>query len=175
VVDEAIGLLHEMAAEQRITLRAEPAPREIVVEADRTLVRRVVLNLGQNAIKFTDDGGDVLFRVSGEGRMAQVEVKDTGSESKARRIEKIFDKFYQIDSTLSREYPGVGSAFGREEHRGMARRRDSGRERAGEGLPLHGGAAGDSGDAGVITHATWSPTRTVSDHLTRSPWRWWPR
>ena len=168
VVDEAIGLLHEMAAERRITLRAEPAPREIVVEADRTLVRRVVLNLGQNAIKFTPEGGEVVFRISGEGRVAQVEVKDTGIGIAGAEIGKIFDKFYQIDSTLSREYPGVGLGLSIaksivEWHGGEIRAESE----PGKGSRFTVELPVTPSDAGVITHATWSPTRSVSDHLTR--------
>ena len=168
VVDEAIGLLHEMAAEKQITLRAEPAPREVVVEADRTLVRRVVLNLGQNAIKFTDQGGAVVFRVSGEGRAAQVEVKDTGIGIAREEMEKIFDKFYQIDSKLSREYPGVGLGLSIaksivEWHGGEIRAESE----PGKGSRFTLELPVTQSDAGVITHATWSPTRSVSDHLTR--------
>ena len=168
VVDEAIGVLHEMAAEKHITLRAEPAPREIVVEADRTLVRRVVLNLGQNAIKFTDHGGEVVFRIFGEGRAAQVEVKDTGIGIAPEEMEKIFDKFYQIDSKLSRDYPGVGLGLSIaksivEWHGGEIRAESE----PGKGSRFTMELPVAPGDASVITHATWSPTRSVSDHLTR--------
>jgi signal transduction histidine kinase/HD-GYP domain-containing protein (c-di-GMP phosphodiesterase class II) len=168
VVDEAIGLLHEMAAERSITLRAEPAPREIVVEADRTLVRRVILNLGQNAIKFTDEGGAVVFRISGEGRLAQVEVRDTGIGIAPEEMEKIFDKFYQIDGRLSREYPGVGLGLSIaksivEWHGGEIRAESE----PGKGSRFTVELPVTPSDAGVITHTTWSPTRSVSDHLTR--------
>ncbi|HEX7079298.1 MAG TPA: HD domain-containing phosphohydrolase [Candidatus Eisenbacteria bacterium] len=168
VVEETIGVLHTMAAERGIELRSETGGRDVVVDADRYLVRRVVLNLGSNAIKFTERGGSVVFRVSGEGRTARIDVTDTGIGIPPGEIEKIFDKFYQVDDSLSREYPGVGLGLSVaksiiEWHGG---------EIHAESEPGHGSRFSvflpvTANDAGVITHAAWSPTRSVSDHLTR--------
>jgi hypothetical protein len=168
VVDEAIGVLHPMAEEKRITVRAESSPREVVIEADRNLLRRVLLNLGQNAIKFTDEGGTVSFRLSGEGRAARIEIADTGIGIAREEIEKIFDKFYQIDGSLSREYPGVGLGLSIarsivEWHGGEIRAQSE----PGKGSRFTVDLPVTPGDAGVITHAMWSPTRSVSEHLTR--------
>lgn len=167
-VDEAIGVLHSMAEERGVALRSETPAGNVVVEADRNLVRNVVLNLGSNAVKFTERGGTVTFRVSGEGRVARIDVEDTGIGIPPGEIEKIFDKFYQIDDRLAREYPGVGLGLSIaksivEWHGG---------EIVAESEPGHGSRFSvllpvTPGDAGVITHASWSPARSVSDHLTR--------
>ncbi|MGE5177075.1 MAG: HD domain-containing phosphohydrolase [Hyphomicrobiales bacterium] len=168
VVDEAVGVLHTMAAERGVELATESGEDPIVVEADRNLLRNVVLNLGSNAIKFTERGGRVRFRVSGEGRAARIEVEDTGIGIPPGEIERIFDKFYQIDGRLAREYPGVGL--------GLSIAKSIVEWHGGE---IHAESESGSGsrftvtlpvtpsDASVITHAAWTPTRSVSDHLTR--------
>lgn len=168
LTDEVVALLRSMADPKKITLCVEAAAPEIIVEADRGLLKRVFYNLGSNAIKFTHEGGTVTFRVATEGRTVRVQVEDTGIGIPKEEIEKIFDKFYQIDSSLSREYPGVGlgltvSKSIVEWHGGeiLAESETGVGSRFTVLLPI------TPGDAGVITHASWSPSRSVSDHLTR--------
>jgi len=168
VVDEVVGVLKGMAEPKRITLTTSYENPEVILEADRSLVRRVLHNLGTNAITFTPDGGAVAIRVSGEGRHVRIVVEDTGIGIAPDEISKVFDKFYQSDNGLSREYPGVGLGLSIaksivEWHGG---------EIGAESEPGHGSRFVVSlpitrSDASVITHATWSPARSVSDHLTR--------
>jgi signal transduction histidine kinase/HD-GYP domain-containing protein (c-di-GMP phosphodiesterase class II) len=168
VAEEAAGFLHTMATEKGIEIGVEPAARDVVIEADPSLVRRVLLNLGQNAIKFTEHGGRVTFRVSSEARMARVEIEDTGIGIPRQELDKIFDKFYQIDGRLSREYPGVGLGLSVarsivEWHGGEIQAKSE----PGRGSRFTVTLPATPGDAGVITHAAWGSSNTVSDHLTR--------
>jgi signal transduction histidine kinase/HD-GYP domain-containing protein (c-di-GMP phosphodiesterase class II) len=165
---EVIDALRPMADPRRITLRSEPSRPELVVEADRGLLRRVMMNLGGNAIKFTNEGGRVTFRSSSEGRTVRLVVEDTGIGIPREEISKIFDKFYQIDGSLSREYPGVGLGLSVaksivEWHGGEIEAESE----PGRGASFAVTLPVTPGDASVITHATWSPGRSVSDHLTR--------
>ena len=168
LTDEVVEALHPMADPKRITIRTESEVPEIVVEADRALMKRVLNNLGSNAIKFTHEGGTVTFRTKNEGRAVRIQVEDTGIGIPKEEIEKIFDKFYQIDSSLSREYPGVGL--------GLTVSKSIIEWHGGEILAESETGVGSRftvlmpvtpGDANVITHATWTPSRSVSDHLTR--------
>ena len=168
LIDEVVEALHPMADPKRITIRTESEVPEIVVEADRALMKRVLNNLGSNAIKFTHEGGTVTFRTKNEGRAVRIQVEDTGIGIPKEEIEKIFDKFYQIDSSLSREYPGVGL--------GLTVSKSIIEWHGGEILAESETGVGSRftvlmpvtpGDANVITHATWTPSRSVSDHLTR--------
>jgi signal transduction histidine kinase/putative methionine-R-sulfoxide reductase with GAF domain len=165
---EVVAVLHSMADTKKITMVVETSAPEIVIEADRELMRRVLNNLGSNAIKFTHEGGIVTFRLAIEGRAVRIQVEDTGIGIPEEGIGRIFDKFYQIDNSLSREYPGVGlgltiSKSIVEWHGGEI----SAKSKAGVGsiftvlLPV------TAGDAHVITHASWTPSRSVSNHLTR--------
>ncbi len=168
LTQEVIAVLGSMAGAKKISIVVETEAPEIVIEADRELIRRVLNNLGSNAIKFTHEGGTVTFRTTIEGRAVRIQVEDTGIGIPKEGIERIFDKFYQIDSSLSREYPGVGlgltiSKSIVEWHGGEI----TAESEAGVGsrftilLPV------TAGDAHVITHASWTPSRSVSNHLTR--------
>ena len=168
VAEEAAGLLHETALERRIEIDVDAAAREVVVEADRSLVRRALLNLGQNAIKFTEAGGRMRIRVFGEGRLARIRVEDTGIGIPREELDKIFDKFYQIDGGLAGKHPGVGL--------GLSIARSivewHGGEIHAESEPGKGSAftitiPATPGDAGVITHAAWDSGRSASEHITR--------
>jgi len=165
---EVVSILGSMADSKKISIAVETVAPEIVIEADRELLRRVLNNLGSNAIKFTHEGGTVTFRITIEGRAVRIQVEDTGIGIPKEGIEHIFDKFYQIDSSLSREYPGVGlgltiSKSIVEWHGGeiTAESESGAGSRFTVLLPV------SPGDAHVITHASWTPSRSVSNHLTR--------
>ncbi len=168
VVDEVVGILKPLAEPKRIALTAVRENSEVVLEADRTLVRRVLHNLGINAVTFTPDGGAVTFRVRSEGRNVQIIVEDTGIGIAPGDIQRVFDNFYQIDSGPSREYPGVGLGLSIAksivEWHGGDITADS---EPGHGARFTVTLPATPSDASVITHATWSPARSVSDHLTR--------
>jgi len=165
---EVVAILASMADTKKITLAVETSVPEIVIEADRELMRRVLNNLGSNAIKFTHEAGTVTFRLAIEGRAVRIQVEDTGIGIPEDGIGRIFDKFYQIDNSLSREYPGVGlgltiSKSIVEWHGGEI----SAESKAGIGSRFTVLLPVTAGDAHVITHASWTPSRSVSNHLTR--------
>src|SRR5262245_40759795 len=96
LTQEVSAMLSSMADAKRIRMSVETSAPEIVIEADRELIRRVLTNLGSNAIKFTHEEGTVTFRVAIEGRAVRIVVEDTGIGIPPDAIERIFDKFYQI-------------------------------------------------------------------------------
>lgn len=88
---------------QRVVLEA---PEAVHVMADKDKVELVLVNLIQNAIKFTDDGGRISVRVAAEGDMAHVAVEDTGIGIEPSEIERIFERFYT--STVSLDHHRSG-------------------------------------------------------------------
>jgi signal transduction histidine kinase len=95
---EAKGLL------MGVSLPAEP----ITVEADRSKMTIVLANLISNAIKFTPNGGRTGIRGGKEDDHAWFAVWDTGIGIAQEHFERIFDRFYQIEPSLSRHYDGIG-------------------------------------------------------------------
>lgn len=89
------------------TLRVEtdgPPPR---IEADRSLIRRVIQNIVGNALKFTDpERGEIVLRATLEGAQAIVTIRDNGPGIPPEFHQKIFEPFFQVQGTQT---PGVHS------------------------------------------------------------------
>ena len=108
VVDEAAGVLLRTASARQVELKVGRELADTWLDADRDQLRQLVLHLGSNAIKFTAAGGRVAVRTGGNAEMVTLEVEDTGIGIPEEAIEKIFDRFYQVDSSLVRRYGGSG-------------------------------------------------------------------
>ncbi|MBI3268192.1 MAG: heavy metal sensor histidine kinase [Planctomycetes bacterium] len=117
---ETVGLLSVLAEERRQALEVEAAGA-VRVNADKLLLRQAILNLVDNAIKYTPEGGRIRVVVSGTasgdgvgpGAAASVagaslSVIDTGAGIPAAHRERIFDRFYRVDPARSREQGGAG-------------------------------------------------------------------
>lgn len=88
-----------------ISLKVKDAPKRIT--ADGTRVREILNNLISNAIKFTEKGS-IKVHIERKGGFVLASVADTGIGIPADKIGNIFQKFYQVDGSLSRRYGGTG-------------------------------------------------------------------
>jgi signal transduction histidine kinase len=101
------------AAERRLALDVS-APAELPpLQADPQELTAAINHLMDNAIKFTPAGGEISVSArqatGADGHPGvEVTVRDTGIGIPADQHEKIFDRFYQVDSSLTRQYGGVG-------------------------------------------------------------------
>jgi GAF domain-containing protein/two-component sensor histidine kinase len=96
------------AAEAELTLQMEIETGLPPVRGARTHMRRVLDNLIENAIKFTPQGSiTVRVRQPKEGQVL-LQVSDTGIGIRPDQQERIFDRFYQVDGSSKRRYPGTG-------------------------------------------------------------------
>ncbi len=75
---------------------------------DRDRVGQVLMNFVSNAIKYSPGGGSVRIEARRDGEFAVVEVVDTGIGIAAEDQEKLFSKFFRVDSSLTREIGGTG-------------------------------------------------------------------
>ncbi len=87
-----------------VSLPTEP----IWVEADPARLEQIVVNLLNNAAKYTDAGGLVRMSVQREGAEAVIRVRDNGVGIAPEMLPRIFDLFTQVDSALSRSHGGLG-------------------------------------------------------------------
>jgi len=99
----------QIAAEQaRLTLVAEIEPKVLPIHGDAVALRRVLDNLVSNAFKFTPAGGRVTVRLRSTPQKVILEVNDTGIGIAADKLERVFDRFYQVDGSATRHYGGMG-------------------------------------------------------------------
>ena len=88
-----------------IAVCAEP----VHVRGNATMLRRALLNLASNAIKFTPAGGCADIVIAAEPNdQARIEVRDTGIGIAAHEIDRVTEPFYQADSGLNRRHEGAG-------------------------------------------------------------------
>ncbi|MGD1084745.1 MAG: ATP-binding protein [Verrucomicrobiota bacterium] len=80
----------------------------VSVEGDRSRVKQVVVNLLDNAIKYTPAGGAISLNVHARDDKAIIEVVDTGIGIPAAALPHIFDRFFRVDKARSREMGGAG-------------------------------------------------------------------
>ncbi len=103
IVDTAAPL-----AERKRIVLAVQAEAEAQIEADEEKLERVIVNLVGNALKFTDAGGQVTVVVGQEGDEAWLRVCDDGIGIPADQLEVIFDRFHQVDASVTRRHGGSG-------------------------------------------------------------------
>jgi heavy metal sensor kinase len=96
LVDEAVGHLQVLAEEKRQTIEVVHESTPVAV-ADGHALRQAILNLVDNAIKFTPAGGRIRVEVSEAGRDAIIDVIDSGPGIPAEATTRIFDRFYRAD------------------------------------------------------------------------------
>jgi signal transduction histidine kinase len=112
-VEKAVALLGVQAAEKRLGLfsTVDPAAPAAIL-GDPVRLRQVLVNLLGNAVKFTSRGEVSLTatarRSADGGPVIEFLVRDTGPGIPPAHLERIFDSFSQVDSTISRKYGGTG-------------------------------------------------------------------
>lgn len=84
---------------------------EYYIEANEELLKQVFINLVDNAIKFSENGGSVDISIENEDDSILVSVSNYGKEISPEQKQKIFNKFYQADESHSSEGYGVGLAI----------------------------------------------------------------
>ena len=107
-VTRAVESVRDAAAKAGLTLTAQVDTDPIWIHADPTRFEQVLVNLLNNAIKFTPSGGQISVKTSGDGRQAVVVVRDTGMGIPAPLLGRVFDLFVQGDSSLDRSRSGLG-------------------------------------------------------------------
>jgi signal transduction histidine kinase len=96
------------ATEARALTLSINAPDHCFLEIDPHKIQRVLMNLISNAIKFTPVGGRISMTLKIEDAYAQFIIEDTGPGIPSEFQQKIFDRFFQVDESISRQHEGSG-------------------------------------------------------------------
>src|SRR4026207_433600 len=93
---------------ENIEIKVAVADSDLPVAADRDKVRQILLNLLENAIKYSPDGGRIEVGAEPEGTAVRVHVLDHGIAVAADERSRIFNKFYRLDPDMTRGIGGTG-------------------------------------------------------------------
>jgi signal transduction histidine kinase len=106
-IDKVINSVTPLATKKGLRLTAQVAPEVGQVKSDRRRVEQILINLVNNAVKFTEKG-EVRLECQTSIGMLEVSVIDTGIGIKAEDMQKLFVAFQQIETGLARRYEGTG-------------------------------------------------------------------
>ena len=84
------------------------APGELIVDVDRAVLRQAVVNLVDNGIKHGTSGSSIQIRLAQASGAAILEVIDAGPGIAAEHREQVFERFYRVDESRTREHGGTG-------------------------------------------------------------------
>jgi len=108
IAERVIRDQKEAAGEKSIAVR-EDIPEDIPdIMADPAMITQVLINLMDNAIKYTPEGGGIEVSAAPEGGMVEVRVTDTGVGIPEKDLSRIFERFYRVDKARSRQLGGTG-------------------------------------------------------------------
>ena len=96
-----------LATDKEIRVDCDSTPG-VLVQGDRARLKQVIVNLLDNAIKYTPRGGHIGLSVRREGAWAVLEVTDDGVGIPAEALAHVFKRFYRVDSSRAREPGGAG-------------------------------------------------------------------
>ncbi len=121
LLNEIIASFQPFADRKKISLKCQNGQEEINIYLDRDKIDKIITNILSNALKFTPEGGCVNVSVktspvldenyafdSQVKEIAEISVQDNGIGIPEEQLDKIFDRFYQLDNRLSKEYDGTG-------------------------------------------------------------------
>lgn len=108
VMAEAVERVRPLAELRGITILAEQCPVELAVMGDRRQLVAAVHSLVENAVTYSDDGGEVRLAARPSDTWLEIAVADDGVGIPARDLTRIFERFYRVDRGRGRDTGGTG-------------------------------------------------------------------
>jgi heavy metal sensor kinase len=106
LVRDTAEQMQALAEDKNISIDCRLEPAEIM--GDETRIRQVVVNLLDNAVKYTGSGGHIKVLTARDGNLARLEVSDNGIGIPVEALPHVFERFYRADKARSRASGGVG-------------------------------------------------------------------
>jgi signal transduction histidine kinase len=108
VIEETIDAMKIQAGEKQVQIQAEIQPDLPTISGDVIKLKQVLANLVDNALKFSPERGTIKINALKEAGTLRVEVVDHGTGIVADDLPHVFEKFYQVDSSITRVAGGMG-------------------------------------------------------------------
>lgn len=97
-----------VSGKKNINIRVVPHKKAPLAMADRKWIAQVVTNLVSNAINYNYEGGEVTIRFKVMRKVVEVSIADNGEGIPQKHLARIFERFYRVDKSRSKEYGGTG-------------------------------------------------------------------
>ena len=108
VVRDCARAAQVLAVRKGVRLKLEHDSPLIALRADEELIKRMILNLLDNAVKYTPEGGEISLALARQNGNAEIVVRDTGIGIPENDQQRVFDRFYRVDKARSRALGGAG-------------------------------------------------------------------
>jgi signal transduction histidine kinase len=109
IIKDTVLSFNEMASQSKVTMKTVlPENDDLAVNIDAAKIAVTVSNLVKNAIAFCNEGGHVLIRGERQQDSVKVSVEDNGVGIPVKDIPRVFERFYQVESHLTRKHGGMG-------------------------------------------------------------------
>ena len=108
IIDDVIATFQEEAASRNVSLKSESGESSFHLEADGVKLSIALSNLVKNALQFTEAGGHVTLSVQEDAGYYKVTVTDDGIGIPSRDLPRVFERFFQVETHLTRRYGGMG-------------------------------------------------------------------
>lgn len=103
-------------AAKKIQFIFDTETEEEIVACDSDKIERIVLNLLSNAIKYTNENGKIFVNVASKESVVEISVEDTGTGIPKDKVEKVFNRFEQVDPSLVKKREGCGIGLSLTKH-----------------------------------------------------------
>ena len=110
LAEETVDQMHLLLEGRNIVVR-HPGSQQVFVLGDRGRLKQVLVNLLDNAIKYTPDSGRIAITVFAEGMTAVIRVEDTGIGIDPEHQRRIFERFYRVSPHRGADGAGLGLAI----------------------------------------------------------------
>ena len=107
IIENVIGTFVVQAAEKNLTIKKSLESDDMIIDADRHRLEQILLNIIDNAIKFTESG-DIEIGIAQEDGRNYIFVKDTGIGIPEKYLPRLGERFFRVDPSRSRELGGTG-------------------------------------------------------------------
>jgi two-component system cell cycle sensor histidine kinase PleC len=107
-IQRALKLVGEQTKAKNLSVTVDVNPEDILVPADERALHQILVNLLQNATKFTSDGGCITVRTRQAGNAVNIYVEDNGIGIPDHALHKLGQPFEQVETEFSKSYKGSG-------------------------------------------------------------------
>ena len=108
IIKEVLISFEERAEEKFLILTQKLSSSPIMIDGDSEKIGIALSHLIRNSILFTDDGGEIIVKTELLPGYAKIEVSDTGIGIPKKDLSRIFDRFYQVETHMTRRHGGMG-------------------------------------------------------------------